>query len=152
MAQHLQGWLQALAQIGAAVNHGVSLGELLDLIAKTACKLLSYDFCAITIPDSTSQVLVIEGSYGLSADYVREVNATHPIRLHGVHTPTPSGQAFAMGIPVQIEEFGSNQAMLDWRAAARDQGFSSMISVSLSSADETLGTNYKGNPKRFMSG
>ncbi len=151
MAQHLQEWLQALAHIGAAVNHGVSLGELLDLIAKTACKLMSYDFCAITIPDATSQVLVIEGSYGLSADYVREVNATHPIRLHGVHTPTPSGQAFAMGIPVQIEEFGSDPAMLAWRAAARDQGFSSMISVPLNSADETLGTIncYTRSPHHF---
>lgn len=140
MAQHLQGWLQALAHIGAAVNQGVSLSELLDLIAMTACKLMSYDFCAITIPDAASQVLVIEGSYGLSADYIREVNATHPIRLHGVHTPTPSGQAFAMGVPVQIEDFGSNPAMLAWRAAARDQGYSSMISVPLNSADETLGT------------
>lgn len=140
MAQHLQEWLQALAHIGAAVNRGVSLSELLDLIATTACKLMSYDFCAIFIPDAASQVLVIEGSYGLSADYIREVNATHPIRLHGVHTPTPSGQAFAMGVSVQIEDFGSNPAMIAWRAAARDQGYSSMISVPLNSVDETLGT------------
>ena len=73
MAQHLQGWLKALADVGAAVNHGVSLNELLDLIAKTACKLMSYDFCAITIPDKASEVLLIEGSYGLSADYIREI-------------------------------------------------------------------------------
>jgi sugar diacid utilization regulator/GAF domain-containing protein len=140
VAQHLQEWLQALAQIGAAVNRGVSLSELLDLIAKTASKLMSYDFCAIFIPDAASEVLVIEGSYGLSADYILEINATHPIRLHGVHTPTPSTQAFAMGVPVQIEDFGSSPAMLTWRAAARDQGFSSMIAVPLNSADETLGT------------
>lgn len=140
MAQHLQGWLQALAQIGGAVNRGVSLSELLDLIATTACKLLSYDFCAITIPDAASQVLVIEGSYGLSADYIREINETHPIRLHGVHTPTPSGQAYAMGVPVQIPDMGSNPTLLAWRAAAKDQGFTSMISVPLNSADETLGT------------
>ncbi|KRE66138.1 hypothetical protein ASG92_16175 [Arthrobacter sp. Soil736] len=140
MAQQLRGWLQALADIGAAVNRGVSLSELLDLIATTAGKLMSYDFCAITLPDAASQVLVIEGSYGLSADYIREINATHPIRLHGVHTPTPSGQAFAMGVPVQIEDFGSHPAMLIWRAAARDQGFNSMIAVPLNSADETLGT------------
>ncbi|MCU1519134.1 MAG: hypothetical protein JWQ75_3855 [Pseudarthrobacter sp.] len=140
MAQHLQGWLKALAHIGAAVNRGVSLGELLDLITKTACDLMSYDFCAITIPDAASNVLVIEGSYGLSADYIRDINERHPIRLHGVHTPTPSTQAFTMGVPVQIEDFGSHPAMLVWRAAARDQGFNSMISVPLNSADETLGT------------
>ena len=140
MAQHLQGWLKALADIGAAVNRGVSLGELLDLIARTASKLMSYEFCAITMPDATSQVLMIEGSYGLSADYIREINATHPIRLYGVHTPTPSGQAFTMGVPVQIEDFGSHPAMVVWRAAAKDQGFNSMIAVPLNSADETLGT------------
>ncbi|BCW06982.1 MULTISPECIES: GAF domain-containing protein [Micrococcales] len=151
MAQHLQGWLKALADVGAAVNHGVSLNELLDLIAKTACKLMSYDFCAITIPDKASEVLLIEGSYGLSADYIREINSAHPLRLHGVHTPTPSGQAFAMGVPVQIEDFGSNPAMLAWRAAARDQGYSSMISVPLNSADETLGTLncYTRSPHHF---
>lgn len=140
MAQQLQGWLRALADIGAAVNHGVSLNELLDLIAMTACKLMSYDFCAITIPDAASRVLVIAGSYGLSADYIREINATHPVRLHGVHTPSPSGQAFAMGVPVQVEDFGSNPTLVDWRSAARDQGFTSMIAVPLNSADETLGT------------
>ncbi|MDR7161703.1 GAF domain-containing protein [Arthrobacter sp. BE255] len=140
MAQHLQEWLQALAHIGSAVNRGVSLGELLDLIAKTACKLMSYDFCAITIPDAASQVLLIEGSYGLAADYIREINERHPLRLHGVHTPTSSSQAFAMGVPIQIEHIGSNPAALEWRSAARDQGYSSMISVPLNSADETLGT------------
>ena len=140
MAEHLQGWLKALADVGAAVNRGVSLGELLDLIARTASKLMSYEFCAITMPDAASQVLMIEGSYGLSADYIREINATHPIRLHGVHTPTPSVQAFTMGVPVQIEDFGNHPAMLVWRDAAKDQGFNSMISVPLNSADETLGT------------
>lgn len=140
MAEHLQGWLKALADVGAAVNRGVSLGKLLDLIARTAGKLMSYDFCAITMPDAASQVLMIEGSYGLSADYIREINATHPIRLHGVHTPTPSIQAFTMGVPVQIEDFGSHPAMLVWRAAAKDQGFNSMIAVPLNSAGETLGT------------
>jgi GAF domain-containing protein/sugar diacid utilization regulator len=151
MAQHLQEWLQALAHIGAAVNHGVSLSELLDLIAKTACKLMSYDFCAITIPDAASQVLIIEGSYGLSAEYIREVNATHPLRLHGLHTPTASSQAFAMGIPVQIEDIGSNPTTLAWRAAARDQGYSSMISVPLTSANEILGTLncYTRSPHHF---
>jgi len=140
LAQHLQEWLKALADVGAAVNRGVSLGELLDLITRTACKLMSYDFCAITMPDAASQVLMIEGSYGLSADYIREINATHPIRLYGVHTPTPSVQAFTMGVPVQIEDFGSHPAMLVWRAAAKDQGFNSMIAVPLNAADETLGT------------
>ncbi|SDP80125.1 Sugar diacid utilization regulator [Arthrobacter sp. ok909] len=140
MAEHLQGWVKALAQIGAAVNRGVSLNELLDLIAKTACELMAYDFCEITIPDATSQVLVIEGSYGLSADYIREINERHPMLLHGVRTPTLSGQAFALGVPVQVEDFGSNPAMLAWRAVAREQGYSSMIAVPLNSAGETLGT------------
>ncbi|MFC9353301.1 GAF domain-containing protein [Arthrobacter sp. NPDC057013] len=140
LAEYLQGWLQALADIGAAVNRGTSLRELLDQIARSTCQLMSCDFCAVTIPDDSSHVLVIEGSFGLSPDYIRYVNDSHPIRLDGVHEPTPTAQAFTLGIPVQVSDIGSDPTLAPYQAAAKEAGLTSMISVPLNSADAVLGT------------
>lgn len=139
-AEHLQGWLSALAGVSASVNRGVSLDELLNIVARTACELMDYNFCSVTLPDASSQVLLIEGSYGLSAEYIREVNALHPIRLHGASLPSPSSQAYRLGIPIQIEDTETSPSFAPWAGAARDQGFASMIAVPLSASGETLGT------------
>ncbi|MFF1832112.1 helix-turn-helix domain-containing protein [Paenarthrobacter sp. NPDC058040] len=150
-AQQLQGWVQALAEIGATVNRGVSLHELLDLVAQTACRLMSYDFCAITMPDETSQALLIEGSFGLPEQYIRDVNTLPRIRLQGLHTPTPSAQAFSLGIPVQIPDIGSDLPLTPGKSAARDQGFTSVIAVPLNASGQTLGTLncYTRTPHHF---
>jgi sugar diacid utilization regulator/GAF domain-containing protein len=139
-AEHLQGWLSALAGVGASVNRGISLDELLDIVARTACELMDYNFCSVTLPDASSQVLLIEGSYGLSAEYIREVNAMHPIRLHGASLPSPSSQAYRLGIPIQIEDTETSPSFAPWAGAARDQGFAAMIAVPLIASGETLGT------------
>lgn len=140
MTEQLQGWLRALAEIGASVNSGVSLPSLLNRISRTACELMSYDLCAITIPDALSEVLTIEGFHGFPAESIHEINSTHPIRLRGVHQPTPSSQAFALGIPIQASDISSTLPLAEWRAAAADAGLTSMISVPLNSADKILGT------------
>lgn len=139
-AEHLQGWLSALAGVGASVNRGIALDELLDIVARTACELMDYNFCSVTLPDASSQVLLIEGSYGLSAEYIREVNAMHPIRLHGASLPSPSSQAYRLGIPIQIEDTETSPSFAPWAGAARDQGFAAMIAVPLIASGETLGT------------
>ncbi|MDO5875471.1 MULTISPECIES: GAF domain-containing protein [Paenarthrobacter] len=140
IAEQLQGWLHAVAEIGSAVNHGASLDVLLSVIAETACRLMDYDFCAITLPDPEHRVLLIRGSFGLSGDYIRDVNATHPIRLHGVSNPAPSSQAFTLGVAVQVADTRTNPSFGPWGGVASDQGFLSMISVPLNTASEILGT------------
>jgi sugar diacid utilization regulator len=132
--------LKALGDVGSAVNRGISQNDLLNLVAKTACELMRYDFCSVTVPDAASTVLVIEGSHGLSDDYIRNVNATHPIRLQGTSLPSPSSQAFTMGIPIQVENTETNPSFGPWAAAAHDQGFTSMIAIPLNAPSGTLGT------------
>ncbi|QOT19840.1 GAF domain-containing protein [Paenarthrobacter sp. YJN-5] len=153
-AEQLQRWLHAMAHFGAAVNSGVSLKELLDLVAQTACELMSYDFCAITLPDKDKKVLLIEGSYGLSAEYVQDVNAAHPIRLRGVSAPSPSSQAFALGVPVQVRDISNSPGFSPWRTMAKEQGFTSVIAVPLISSGETIGTMicYTRNAHDFTHG
>ncbi|MEW1819218.1 GAF domain-containing protein [Arthrobacter sp. NPDC080031] len=140
MAEQLQGWLRAVADIGSAVNQGDSLDALLNIIAEAACRLMAYDFCAITLPDPENRALLIQGSHGLSEEYIRDVNATHPIRLHGVSNPAPSSQAFTLGVAVQVSDIATNPSFGPWGGVAQDQGFVSMIAVPLNTASETLGT------------
>jgi sugar diacid utilization regulator len=139
-AERLRDWLKALAGVGSAVNRGISQNDLLNMVAKTACELMRYDFCSVTVPDMASTVLVIKGSHGLSDDYIRNVNATHPIRLQGMSLPSPSSQAFTLGIPIQVENTGTNPSFGPWAAAALDQGFTSMIAIPLNAPSGTLGT------------
>jgi GAF domain-containing protein/sugar diacid utilization regulator len=139
-AERLQNWLKALAHVGAAVNQGISLNELLNLVARTASDLMGYDFCSVTVPDSTGTFLVISGSHGLSDDYIQDVNAIHPIRLQGMALPSPSTQAFKLGIPIQVEDAATNPSFGPWAQAAQHQGFTSMIAVPLNTPSGTLGT------------
>lgn len=97
--EQLQNWLKELALVGAAVNRGTPMDELLNMVAKTACNLMAYDFCSVTLPDADSQVLTIAGSHGLSPEYIRAVNVLHPIRLRGTSVPSPSSQGVQTGHP-----------------------------------------------------
>lgn len=60
--QRLERWLDALAGIGEAVGSDEPVSDLLDRVARTACTLLGYDFCAVFLPDETGRALTIVGS------------------------------------------------------------------------------------------
>jgi sugar diacid utilization regulator len=101
---------------------------------------MGFDFCAVTLPDPNCQVLRFEGSYGLSAEYITEVNSVNPIRIsHGPHA-APSSEAFLTGKPTQIVDTVTHPAFDLWSGVARDQGFVSMVSVPLMSREENIGT------------
>ncbi|MCM0614443.1 GAF domain-containing protein [Paenarthrobacter sp. TYUT067] len=121
------------------MNQGVSVDELLTMVARTASELMSYDFSSVTVPDATGTVLQIRGSYGLSDEYIRDVNSLHPIRLRGTSLRSPSSQAFAMGIPIQIQDAGTDPSIGPWAPAALEQGYTSMIAIPLNAPGGTLG-------------
>ena len=137
----LRRWLEETASIAAAVNRPVSLSDLLDLVAATAARLLGYDFCAVLLPDPTGEVLLIQGSFGLSGSYVQQVNADHPVVLepHG-ETQAPSSRAFLSHASVQVVDTVADATFLPWGGVAREQGYRSMISVPLLVSGEALGT------------
>ncbi|WP_275778106.1 GAF domain-containing protein [Paenarthrobacter sp. Y-19] len=121
------------------MNQGVSVDELLTMVARTASELMSYDFSSVTVPDATGTVLQIRGSYGLSDEYIRDVNSLHPIRLRGTSLRSPSSQAFAMGVPIQIHDAGTDPSIGPWAPAALEQGYTSMIAIPLNAPGGTLG-------------
>jgi sugar diacid utilization regulator/GAF domain-containing protein len=137
----LQRWLAGIARIAAAVNAPVSLAELLDLVSQTACELMGYRFCAVTLADHERGVLVIEGSHGLSAEYIAGVNADHPIVLQpGDPDQAPSSLAFTTGQAAKLADLSSEPTFRPWGGVARDMGFLSMIAVPLLVSGRALGT------------
>ncbi|MGV9868445.1 helix-turn-helix domain-containing protein [Rhodococcus koreensis] len=136
----LQSWLDAIAEIGAALNEQVSLTALLDLVAKTACELMHYDFCAVLIPDDAHRVLLIAGAFGLSAEYIEGVNATNPIALRPGELEAPSSRAFLTQDAVQVTDILEDPAFVPWGGVAREQGFQSMIAVPVVVSGIALGT------------
>ena len=137
----LQRWLAGIARIAAAVNAPVSLPRLLELVSQTACDLMDYQFCGVTLPDPERGVLVIEGSHGLSAEYIAGVNAEHPIMLRpGDPDEAPSSRAFTTQRAVPLADISAEPTFRPWGGVAREQGFHSMIAVPLLVSGRALGT------------
>lgn len=133
-------WLDGIAHIAAAVNTAVSLPTLMDLVSRTASELMGYDFCAVLLPDGSGEVMLIEGSHGLSAAYLRHVNLGHPVTLDPAADPQPpSSRAYLTRKPAQMREAG-DKAFLPWEEVAREQGYRSMVAVPLLASGDALGT------------
>lgn len=147
----LERWLHALAGIGEAVGGDEPVAQLLDRVARTACTLLGYDFCAVFLPDDARTALTIVGSHGLSGDYIAQVNADRPILLdvHG-EQEAPTSIAFRTGEVVTLEdielvpEFG-------WGGVAHEQGYRALISAPLRRAGAVVGAlnGYRTGPHSF---
>lgn len=147
----LERWLHALAGIGEAVGGDEPVAQLLDRVARTACTLLGYDFCAVFLPDDARAALTIVGSHGLSGDYIAQVNADRPILLDvDGEQEAPTSIAFRTGEVVILEdielvpEFG-------WGGVAHEQGYRALISVPLRRAGAVIGAlnGYRTGPHSF---
>ncbi len=144
-------WLSALAEIGEAVGGEQPVTDLLDRVARTACTLLDYDFCAVFLPAHGGAALTIVGSHGLSPEYVAQVNADRPILLDvrgDQEAPTSlafrTGEVVALGDIEQVPGFG-------WGGVAHEQGYRALISVPLRRGAEVIGAlnGYRAEPHQF---
>lgn len=149
----LERWLDALAGIGEAVGGDAPVTALVDRVARTACDLLGYDFCAVFLPaDPPAKALTIVGSHGLSADYVAKVNAERPILLdvRGAEE-APTSIAFRTGDVVTLEDIDTAPGIGPWGGVAHEQGYRALISVPLRRAGIVVGAlnGYHARPHRF---
>ncbi|OFJ53909.1 helix-turn-helix domain-containing protein [Mycolicibacterium grossiae] len=149
----LERWLDALAGIGEAVGGDAPVTALVDRVARTACDLLGYDFCAVFLPaDPPTKALTIVGSHGLSADYVAKVNAERPILLDVRGTEeAPTSIAFRTGDVVTLEDIDTAPGIGPWGGVAHEQGYRALISVPLRRAGVVVGAlnGYHARPHRF---
>jgi GAF domain-containing protein len=148
----LETWLDALADIGEAVGGDTPVADLLDRVTRTACALLGYDFCAVFLPDRARGALVIEGSHGLSTEYVARVNADHPVLLD-VRGPeeAPTSLAFRTGEVVTLEDIALAPGFGPWGGVAQEQGYRALVSVPLRRDGEVVGAlnGYRTTPHVF---
>jgi hypothetical protein len=148
----LERWLDALAGIGEAVGGDEPVADLLDRVARTACTLLGYDFCAVFLPDDSGAALTIVGSHGLSADYVAQVNADRPILLNVPDDEeAPTSVAFRTGEVVALEDIERIPGIGPWGGVAHEQGYQALISVPLRRSGRVVGAlnGYHAAPHRF---
>ena len=150
--QRLERWLDALAGIGEAVGSDEPVSDLLDRVARTACTLLGYDFCAVFLPDETGRALTIVGSHGLSSDYVAKVNAERPILLGSIGTEeAPTSVAFRTGDVVALEDIETVPGIGPWGGVAHEQGYRALVSVPLRRGGHAVGAlnGYHAEPHFF---
>ncbi|MGB3482312.1 MAG: GAF domain-containing protein, partial [Mycobacterium sp.] len=149
----LERWLDALAGIGEAVGGDEPVTDLLDRVARTACTLLGYDFCAVFLPDADGSTLTIVGSHGLSADYVAKVNAERPILLAAPagEDEAPTSIAFRTGDVVALEDIDQVPGIGPWGGVAHEQGYRALVSVPLRRDGRVIGAlnGYHAAPHRF---
>lgn len=148
----LDRWLAALADIGEAVNSDEPVTDLLERVARTACTLLSYDFCAVFLPDPGGRALTIVGSHGLSPDYIAQVNADRPILLNAAGSDeAPTSVAFRTGEVVALEDIERDAGIGPWGGVAHEQGYRALISVPLRRSGTVVGAlnGYRKTPHRF---
>lgn len=128
-------WLEGVGVIARSVASSSSLSAVLDLVAETCCRLMGYEFCAVLLADDARERLVIEGSHGLSTEYVGSVNEERPIQLGpGPLGEGPSSRAFISGEPAVVTDVGEDASFGPWAGVAFDQGYESMIAVPIAVA------------------
>lgn len=147
----LEDWLVALAEIGEAVGGDEPVADVLARVATMACTLLGYDFCAVFLPTDDGRALTIQGSYGLSADYIAQVNANRPILLDvRGEQEAPTSLAFRSGDVVTLEDI-EDVPDFTWGGVAQEQGYRALISAPLRRGGAVVGAlnGYRTTPHRF---
>jgi sugar diacid utilization regulator/GAF domain-containing protein len=134
-------WVDALSRLALEANVGNSFTALLDRVSAVTCQLTGFDFCGVLLLDADDAQLRIEGFSGLTADYVAKINTVVP--LHVGRKPTalsPSMKAFSSSVPVWVVDLQTSDEFSRWSDAAAEQGFHTMLSVPLCTAETLCGT------------
>jgi DNA-binding PucR family transcriptional regulator len=138
-ALEFRPWLEAVAQISAAVNNMEPLGNVLNAIAATTCGLLGYDFGAVLLADR--ERLYMRGAHGLAPGYIETINSEKPIRLgHGPFGEGPSSRAFRSHKPVVVLDYRDDPSVGPWAGVAIEQGFRSLAAIPLVVSGRAIGT------------
>ena len=148
----LERWLEALTGIGEALGGEEPVSDLVDRVARTACDLLGYDFCAVFLPDADQRALTIVGSHGLSAEYVDQVNANRPILLEvRGDAEAPTSVAYRTGEILVLEDIETVPGIGPWGGVAQEQGYRALVSVPLRRAGRVVGVlnGYRATPHVF---
>lgn len=144
--------LRAFAAISKALNLAQPLPVTLDLIAEKVSRTMGHKSCAVLLANRETEELLIEGSFGLSEEYVRALNTRLKQKISGDGTESRSvtAQAYRTGMPVYAPDITEDPRFARWREAALREGYNSIVALPLVFRDEVIGVlNCYDRPREY---
>jgi len=139
-AVDLASWVSGIHTFVSAASSTASLGQLISLVASTACKMMGCDFCGVLLLREEDRRLIMEASHGFTFDYAERLNQLFPIELDPERSESsPSTRAFLAGKPIVVNDVACDPQMGQWRQLAAQQGYRSLLSVPLMHQERPFG-------------
>lgn len=130
MSEKECSYYQTLYEVARGINSSLDPVVVLGAIVEQVAKALSAKACSIRLLDRQGKMLLASTSYGLSKGYMRK----------GQVEVAKSGldQEVLAGSIVQIKDAG-NDPRFQYRDAAKEEGFSSVLVLPLTAEDRAIG-------------
>jgi GAF domain-containing protein len=132
----LRSWMTAVGEITSAVNAAEPLVALLGCVARQACALIGFEYCAVLLADPTGVRLEVAGSSGLTADYVALVSDGGSLLLHpsGPALDTPAARAYREHRTVAVPDVHEAPDYGRLPLLAQRQGYRALLAAPLRTA------------------
>lgn len=132
-APMLRSWMSAVSAVARALNATHSTDAVLTLVAKRACDLIGFDYCAVMLADEQERDLVVVGFDGLSSAYVELVSDERALQIHpgGPAQDTPAARAFRERRTIAVPDTKSATVFGRLRDLAPAQGYRSLLATPL---------------------
>jgi len=133
--------LRAFSAVSRALNLGQPLSLTLDLIAEKVSQTMGHMYCAIYLLDHETGELRIEGSHGLSEEYVGRLNSDLVQRVDGdgERASTVTVTAFRSRMPMHVADITKDPRFGLAREMIVEAGYNSVVSLPLVFRGEAIG-------------
>ena len=133
--------LRAFSAVSRALNLGQPLSLTLDLIAEKVSQTMGHMYCAIYLLDHETGELRIEGSHGLSEEYVGRLNSDLVQRVEGdgERAGTVTVTAFRSRMPMYVADITKDPRFGLAREMIAEAGYNSVVSLPLVFRGEAIG-------------
>lgn len=132
-ARTLRSWMSAVGAVARALNATHSPDAVLTMVAKLACDLIGFNYCAVMLADERERELVVVGFDGLSSAYVELVSDGGALQIHpgGPAHDTPAARAFRERRTIAVPDTRSATVFGRLRDLAPAQGYRSLLATPL---------------------
>jgi GAF domain-containing protein len=133
--------MTAVGELTCALNAAEPLDALLGRVARQACSLIGFEYCAVLLADPAGERLEMAGSSGLSADYVALVSEGGSLPLHppGPALDTPAARAYREHRIVAVPDVREAPDYGRLRLLAERQGYRALLAAPLGTASGQSG-------------
>ena len=133
--------LRAFSAISRALNLGQPLSLTLDLIAEKVSQTMGHMYCAIYLLDHETEELHIEGSHGLSEEYIQRLNSDLVQKVDGdsERSATVTVTAFRSRMPMYVADITKDPRFGLAREMIVEAGYNSVVSLPLVFRGEAIG-------------